>query len=100
MAIPEDEFFDQRVDYYNSDECFERAPKNCPYMPSPTIIEERKALLKELRGYGFNERFICSIMQHDTPTIEVVRASVEKYGPSKTWRRYRNFLASTEYDIE
>lgn len=75
-------------------------PDQGAYLPSPDQIEIRKAMLAELRSYEFNERFICSIMQHDTPTIEVVRRMVQRYGPEETWRRCKHFLAVTEYDHE
>lgn len=72
-------------------------PDRGAYLPSPAEIAARIAMLRELRGYGFNDQFISSIMAHDTPRLEVVRGMVRRHGPTETWRRCKYFLADTEY---
>ena len=111
MSRSEDKFFDERAEHYDSwsayCETVERHQQGGrstadrgAFLPDPDEIEVRIAMLRELQGHGFNERFIASIMQHDTPTISVVRVAVARCGPRATWLRYRNFLETTEYDDE
>ncbi len=108
MAQREEDF--KRSEYYKSWETWletterheeeGRSEDKGAYLPDPVEVEIRIARLKELQRLGFNDRFICSVMQHDTPTMRKVRQMVARYGVSETYRRCKPFLAPTEYDKE
>jgi len=49
-------------------------------------------MLHALKNWGFNDAFIASVMQWDTPTFPTVETSVQRYGPEATWERYKDFI--------
>lgn len=62
------------------------------YLPSPDEIHIRRFMLHSLKSWGFNEAFVASVMQADTPSFDAVAASVARHGVEGTWRRYRDFI--------
>lgn len=74
--------------------------KHPNYLPSPEIIKQRAQTVKWLQDLGFNSRFICSVMQHQIPDIELVKKMVLKDGAEQTFYKLLPFLAKTEYDKE
>ncbi len=60
----------------------------------PTAIEilQRRCRLHWMKGMGFSDRLVDSIMRDDMPEISVVRKMVESYGPDETKRRLERFL--------
>lgn len=49
-------------------------------------------MLHSMQHWGFNDAFIASVMQQDTPTFPTVEASVQRYGPKATWERYKDMI--------
>ena len=68
------------------------------FLPSPDVVRERIGQMRWLGLLGFDNRFLCSIMQYDCPSIELVRRMVAKHGPQETRRRLLGMLEKTEYD--
>lgn len=66
------------------------------YMPSPAEIEERRVLLEELQDRGLPDALITSVMVEDTPTLEVLRRMLRRYGVQETWRRVKPFIVDEE----
>lgn len=62
------------------------------YLPSPDEIALRRFMLHSLKSWGFNEAFVASVMQADTPTFAMVADSVKRHGVAGTWERYRDFI--------
>lgn len=62
------------------------------YLPSPDEINVRRFMLHSLKSWGFNEAFVASVMQSDTPNFKTVADSVERHGVAVTWERYRDFI--------
>jgi len=96
---------DERSGYYDALDAYEeeiggRSANNARYLPSPGDIEQRITDLRWLQEQGFNQRFIASVLQFDTPTLDVVVKMVKRHGPFETYKRLRIFLAPTEYDLE
>jgi len=102
MSLDEDEYWESSVRAYYEAMAGHAAggratPDRGAFLPSPWEIEERKVIMHWLRGHGFNNHFVTSVMCHDTPNIDKVRVMVARYGPAETWRRCCQFLADTEY---
>jgi hypothetical protein len=68
------------------------------FLPDPDEIRERIGQMQWLKLLGFDNRYLCSIMQHDCPDISLVRKMVEKYGADETRERLDGMLEKTEYD--
>tara|TARA_R110000751_G_scaffold152635_4_gene257779 strand:- start:7684 stop:7833 length:150 start_codon:yes stop_codon:yes gene_type:complete len=49
-------------------------------------------MLQILKSWGFNEAFVASVMQADTPTFATVEDSVKRHGVATTWERYKDFI--------
>jgi len=62
------------------------------YLPSPDEINIRRSMLHSLKLWGFDEAFVASVMQANTPTFETVADSVARYGVAGTWERYKDFI--------
>ena len=62
------------------------------YLPSPDEIADRRKMLQILKSWGFNEAFVASVMQADTPTFATVEDSVKRHGVATTWERYKDFI--------
>lgn len=62
------------------------------YLPSPDEITIRRNMLHSLKSWGFNQAFVASVMQADTPNFKAVADSVARYGVEGTWERYRDFI--------
>ncbi len=70
------------------------------YLPTPLEIYERLEDLKWLSFNGFPSRFICGVMQHETPGIDIVRKLTKVHGSKGAYERLVQFVPSTEYDRE
>ena len=57
------------------------------YTPSPKEIRRRIGMMRWLEALGFDDRFVCSVMYYGSPSIEMVRKFVKKYGIAETKRR-------------
>ncbi len=60
----------------------------------PTALEivQRCCQLHWMKGMGFPDRLVDSIMRDSMPEIAAVRKMVETYGPAETKRRLERFL--------
>lgn len=66
------------------------------YLPTPREIRKRIGTMRWLQEMGFDNVFINSVMQHECPTIELVRQFISKYGPEETKRRLGDMIITDE----
>ena len=70
---------------------FEEDGRNCEdfgsYTPSPREVRKRIGMMRWMEALGFDDRFVCSVMHHECPSIVTVRRFVKKYGVEDTKRR-------------
>jgi len=70
------------------------------FLPDPDEVRARIGQMRWLAELGFDDRFMCSVMQYECPTIHLVRRMVKRYGVTETIRRLEPMLEKTEYDRE
>lgn len=95
------EYYDSREEYLRArrrQESEEDSEEELPsYLPTPLEIIQRAEHVQWMKHLGFPEVFIRSVMQFETPTIEVVRACVRRgYSAKEIYRRMRPFIFFTK----
>ena len=69
------------------------------YLPSPLEIKQRIEDIRWLTSRGFSRRFVCAVMTHESPGLDLVKTTVFKYGLDGAIKKLTPFLAKTEYDV-
>lgn len=100
MARREEEFLDQREEFYNSRKAYRktikdrhkaRRPDYRSYVPSPEDIQRRAADLHWLQTYDvFPEKFLRAVMHFNKPPIQrvVYLMQVMEYTPLEVLKEF------------